>query len=126
MVVRRDAASKASPDESHTETAASPQQSAAGPPPSNTDSFPAVLPSTVVNIALHSLLMVTVPFVLFFASHFGALDPLFERTGGRVPSKETKTYLGAGLAVLGVNLVIASFVITAFREQPAPINKKEN
>lgn len=87
-----------------------------------------------------------------------------------MPSKETKTYLGAGLAVLGVNLVsiqqyttpvlqvqatclllrhtpihtcaaacrgphlaaaviqvIASFVITAFREQPAPaVNKKDN
>jgi cytochrome c biogenesis protein CcdA len=88
-----------------------------------------------------------------FPAHLAAL---FERTGGRVPSKETKTYLGAGLAVLGVNLVsmqlgtpaswqlqaiptdvlhwlvllltqvIASFVITAFREQPAPISKKEN
>jgi hypothetical protein len=35
-----------------------------------------------------------------------AAAALFERTsGGRVPSKETKTYLGAGLAVLGVNLV---------------------
>jgi hypothetical protein len=33
-----------------------------------------------------------------------AVAALFELTG-RVPSKETKTYLGAGLAVLGVNLV---------------------
>jgi hypothetical protein len=41
---------------------------------STQESFPAVLPSTVVNIALHSLFMVTVPFALFFASHFGALD----------------------------------------------------
>lgn len=30
---------------------------------------------------------------------------LFELTGRQVPSRETKTYLGAGLAVLGVNLV---------------------
>jgi hypothetical protein len=37
-------------------------------------SFPAVQPSTVVNIALHSLLMVTVPFALFFTAHFGGLD----------------------------------------------------
>lgn len=36
--------------------------------------FPAVAPSTVVNIALHSLLMVTVPFALFFTAHFGGFD----------------------------------------------------
>lgn len=69
MVVRKDAASKASP-ESQADTASTEQPTAAP----STESFPAVLPSTVVNIALHSLLMVTVPFVLFFASHFGALD----------------------------------------------------
>lgn len=38
-----------------------------------------------------------------------AAAALFERTGGRVPTKETKTYLGAGLAVLAVNLVSCAF-----------------
>lgn len=35
---------------------------------------PLVLPSTVINLAVHSLLMITVPFVLFFATSYGALD----------------------------------------------------
>ncbi|WIA16679.1 hypothetical protein OEZ85_013339 [Tetradesmus obliquus] len=69
--------------------------------------------------------MITVPFALFFASHFGALDPLFKATGGQVPRKETKTYIGAGLAVLGVNLVIASFVVSAFREDAKPAAKQD-
>jgi hypothetical protein len=30
---------------------------------------------------------------------------VFKATGGQVPRQETKTYIGAGLAVLGVNLV---------------------
>jgi hypothetical protein len=34
-----------------------------------------------------------------------AAAALFELTSRQVPSKETKTLLGAGLAVLGVNLV---------------------
>jgi hypothetical protein len=43
--------------------------------------------------------------VMYVHTLLPAAAALFERTGGRVPSKETKTYLGAGLAVLGVNLV---------------------
>lgn len=104
---------------------------------------PVVAPSTVINIAVHSLLMVTVPFALFFAALLGGLDreyhwqctaavygsaittmlprsstaaaaegsacccpaALFKLTGGQVPRQDTKTYIGAGLAVLGVNLV---------------------
>ncbi|WIA36900.1 hypothetical protein OEZ86_008146 [Tetradesmus obliquus] len=69
--------------------------------------------------------MITVPFALFFASHFGALDPLFKATGGQVPRNETKTYIGAGLAVLGVNLVIASFVVSAFKEDAKPAAKQD-
>lgn len=30
--------------------------------------------STLANLAVHSLLMVTLPFALFFASHLGGLD----------------------------------------------------
>lgn len=43
--------------------------------------------------------------VMYVRTLLPAAAALFERTGGRVPSKETKTYLGAGLAVLGVNIV---------------------
>ena len=39
--------------------------------------FPLVAPSTVANIAVHSLLMITVPFGLFFATHFGGFDCKF-------------------------------------------------
>lgn len=95
---------------------------------------PLLLPSTVINLAVHSLLMITVPFVLFFATSYGALDckrakdtlhaaaaslalvntclnsgtvpaALFTVTGAPVPRQEVKYYIGAGLAVLGVNLV---------------------
>eukprot|EP00882_Tetradesmus_deserticola_P004919 GHRQ01005183.1.p2 GENE.GHRQ01005183.1~~GHRQ01005183.1.p2 ORF type:complete len:128 (+),score=33.80 GHRQ01005183.1:107-490(+) len=93
--------------------------------PSSQQQYPAVAPSTVTNIAVHSLLMILVPFALFFASLFGALDPVFKATGGQVPRQETKTYIGAGLAVLGVNLVIASFVVTAFREDSKPPLKQD-
>jgi hypothetical protein len=34
-----------------------------------------------------------------------AAAAVFKATGGQVPRQETKTYIGAGLAVLGVNLV---------------------
>eukprot|EP00775_Hariotina_reticulata_P012410 gene12410-12545_t len=64
-----------------------------------------VAPSTVINIAVHSLLMVTVPFALFFTALLGGLDPFFTYSGHAAPSREVKSYLGAGLAVLGVNLV---------------------
>lgn len=48
------------------------------------------------------------------------LAALFERTGGRVPSKETKTYLGAGLAVLGVNLVSMQHTAPFLQVQAKP------
>lgn len=43
-------------------------------PAQNRQQFPVLLPSTVINLAVHSLLMITVPFVLFFATTYGALD----------------------------------------------------
>lgn len=42
--------------------------------PQPTQQAPVLLPSTVINLAVHSLLMLTVPFVLFFATSYGALD----------------------------------------------------
>jgi hypothetical protein len=57
---------------SSTSDAPEPQQAPA--PPSGQRQYPVVAPSTVLNIAVHSLLMITVPFALFFASLYGALD----------------------------------------------------
>jgi len=54
--------------------ASEPPAHAAAPVHVQQQAFPAVAPSTVVNIALHSLLMVTVPFALFFGAYLGAFD----------------------------------------------------
>jgi phosphate/sulfate permease len=43
---------------------------------------------------------------------------VYARTFG-IPRSENKTLIGAVLAVLGVNAVIASFLVNAFNE-PAP------
>lgn len=43
---------------------------------------------------------------------------MYARTFG-IPRSENKTLIGAVLAVLGVNAVIASFLVNAFNE-PAP------
>lgn len=73
-MVRKDAAASSQAQGLATDTVSKTQERPKIVQSSTQESFPAVLPSTVVNIALHSLLMVTVPFALFFASHFGALD----------------------------------------------------
>lgn len=179
----KEAASDPAPAEEQTAAAAT----AAAPPPAASSSAaarrqrqaapaaPLVAPSTVVNLAVHSLLMITVPFALFFTSLLGGLDrtllivlsaqhaqrmhawcqprqaapaeaarqqqqqqhvsrhktpvshstrtapsprccmpaglpfparaALFTLTGARVPGREAKAYIGAVLAVLGVNAV---------------------
>eukprot|EP00877_Chromochloris_zofingiensis_P006194 jgi/Chrzof1/1828/Cz10g22200.t1 len=76
------------------------------------------------NIAIHSLLMILIPFGLFFLSAYSFLDPVYKVTIG-VPKQENKTLIGGVLAVLGVQVVIASFVISAFQEEAEP-DKKEN
>lgn len=48
--------------------------STAGVVPGQKQQTPLLLPSTVINIAVHSLLMITVPFILFFATSYGAFD----------------------------------------------------
>ncbi len=44
---------------------------------------------------------------------------VYARTFG-IPREDNKTTIGAVLAVLGVNVVIASFLISAFNEPDAP------
>ncbi|KAI8468673.1 MAG: hypothetical protein J3K34DRAFT_426560 [Monoraphidium minutum] len=85
---------------------------------------PAVSPRVALNIGVHSLLMLILPLGLFFASSSGLLDPVYARTFG-IPRGENKTLIGAVLAVLGVNVVIASFVISAFNEPDEPPPEKE-
>jgi hypothetical protein len=71
MAIRKDAKA----DIKDSAPAAEQSERATGPSVTRQDAaFPAVQPSTAVNIALHSLLMVTVPFALFFTAHFGGLD----------------------------------------------------
>ena len=91
--------------------------------PSSSD-FPAVPVSTIANIAVHSLLMVALPQGLYYAAVQGHLDPLFAPAFGAV-RRDNRPLLGGVLAVLGVNAVIVSFLIRAFREpvsgsDPAP------
>ena len=48
---------------------------------------------------------------------------VYARTFG-IPRGENKTLIGAVLAVLGVNVVIASFLVTAFEPVPdAPLKR---
>lgn len=72
-MVRKDAV-KPPEDIQRSAEASEPSAPAVAPVHVQQQAFPAVAPSTVVNIALHSLLMVTVPFALFFGAHLGAFD----------------------------------------------------
>jgi hypothetical protein len=82
--------------------------------PSSGD-FPSVPLSTIANIAVHSLLMVVLPLGLYYAAVQGHLDPAFAPAFGAV-RRENRPLLGGVLAVLGVNAVIVSFLVRAFRE----------
>lgn len=85
----------------------------------------AIQPRVAINIGLHSVLMLVLPLGLFFASSYGLLDPVYAKTFG-IPREENKTLIGAVLAVLGVNAVIASFLISAFNEPVPPPELKED
>ena len=74
-MVRKDASTVATDSKPFTKDSQTvPQQSSSATAAQQSPPAALLLPSTVVNIALHSLLMVTVPFALFFTAHFGGLD----------------------------------------------------
>ncbi|KXZ44200.1 hypothetical protein GPECTOR_71g561 [Gonium pectorale] len=59
--------------------------------------------------------MVTCPLGLYFASYEGYLDGLYKLTVG-IPVPEQRAVASAILAVIGVNVVVALFLVVAFRE----------
>ncbi|GLC43326.1 hypothetical protein PLESTM_001459100, partial [Pleodorina starrii] len=58
---------------------------------------------------------VTCPFILYFGSYEGYFDKMYALTIG-IPAPENRAVASAILAVLGVNLVVGSFIFVAFRE----------
>lgn len=64
--------------------------------------------------------VLTTPFVVVVAAGAVAVrTALFELTGAGVPSRETKSYVGAALAVLSVNLVRPAAAQAHIGEGPA-------
>mmetsp|Transcript_29463 Transcript_29463/g.54076 ORF Transcript_29463/g.54076 Transcript_29463/m.54076 type:complete len:102 (+) Transcript_29463:55-360(+) len=92
--------------------------------PQKTVAFPSL--QVVFNLILHSLLMVALPLSLYFASDNGNLDFLYARTVGIPSTKHNRSILSAFVAVVAVNLVVASFVIRAFMEQTEEDKKKKD
>lgn len=68
--------------------------------------------------------MITFPVGLFFLSSHGYFDPFYKVFGG-VPSPESRPLVSGVFAVLGVNLVVAGFIITAFKEDTPKAGKQD-
>lgn len=73
MAPRKDASAAASTREEPTAAAAA-SPTPAPPAQPTTVPLPVLSTSTVLNVAVHSLLMITVPFALFFTALLGGLD----------------------------------------------------
>ncbi|GLC58266.1 hypothetical protein PLESTB_001339600 [Pleodorina starrii] len=83
-----------------------------------TQQFPAGAGRALITILIFSALMVTCPFILYFGSYEGYFDKMYALTIG-IPAPENRAVASAILAVLGVNLVVGSFIFVAFREAAA-------
>ncbi|PNW75004.1 hypothetical protein CHLRE_12g500600v5 [Chlamydomonas reinhardtii] len=83
----------------------------------------------LLTVGVFSILMVTTPFILYFASYEGYLDKLYALTVG-IPGPENRAVASAILAVLGVNLVVGGFLYVAFQEvttdDTAKVEAKKN
>ncbi|KFM26209.1 hypothetical protein F751_4702 [Auxenochlorella protothecoides] len=79
------------------------------------------------NLMIHTLLMGLVPLITFVVAKRGTLDVLLEILSAEEVSDSNRTVLGGLLALLGVNVVIVSFMICAWYETPAivPAKKRE-
>mmetsp|Transcript_866 Transcript_866/g.1365 ORF Transcript_866/g.1365 Transcript_866/m.1365 type:complete len:100 (+) Transcript_866:111-410(+) len=64
----------------------------------------------------YSLMMVTLPVGTFLALYFFVASPLFNIAAQRLPSDNEKVVWSAGAAVLTVNVILFSYVVSAFRE----------
>ncbi|PNH10087.1 hypothetical protein TSOC_003217 [Tetrabaena socialis] len=104
------------------------------PKPAEAVGLPPGAGRALTTVAIFSLLMVTCPFLLYYSSYEGYLDPLYAITVG-IPAPEGRAVASAIFAVLGVNLVVGCFIFVAFREviepdkpaaKPQPQVKKDN
>ncbi|GIL43851.1 hypothetical protein Vafri_1454 [Volvox africanus] len=77
--------------------------------------YPAGAGRALFTVLIFSGLMVTCPFLLYFASFWGYFDSLYALTIG-IPAPENRAVASAIAAVLGVNLVVGAFIFVAFRE----------
>jgi hypothetical protein len=78
----------------------------------------------LVTLFSYSLLMVALPLSAFFAASSGSLDVLLEVIVGPDPTQGARLSFAGVLGVICVNLVVAGYVVQAWREQP-PTEKKK-
>jgi hypothetical protein len=74
----------------------------------------------LAKLLFFSLLMVAVPLSAFSAAWQGRLDSLLEPIIGSQLLAQQRVVIAGGLGVLGVNLVVAAFVVTAWLETSPP------
>ncbi|KAL6761541.1 hypothetical protein V8C86DRAFT_2531564 [Haematococcus lacustris] len=77
------------------------------------------------NLAVYSVLMMLVPFFLFWMSVEHYLDPVYAWTIG-IPAPEKLSLVSGVVAVIGVNIVVACFIFTAFKDEDAKPADKED
>ena len=82
--------------------------------------------SAIGTLLLFSVLMVAVPLGAFFSAWHGRLDGALQPLLGQQLLEDHRLVIAGGLGVLGVNAVLAAFVVAAWLEAPpAPSNHKE-
>lgn len=80
----------------------------------------------LTKLVVFSLLMVALPLGTFFSANQGAWDALLRPLVGSQVLEANRLLLAGGLAVAAVNLVLVSFVVSAWREKLPPSNHKED
>ena len=88
--------------------------------------MPEVTRSAGRNLLLCSLSLFLVPLSLFFVVYKGGLDFVLIRLVKGDVTSYARAVTGAVLAVLCVNTVLVAFVLTAFKETPEEVAKKED
>jgi VMA21-like domain len=90
------------------------------------DKMPGMTRTAGANLALCSLALFIVPLTVFFAVRHGAIDAILHRLIRGEVTTWARTVWGAILAVLTVNAVLITFVLTAFNETPEETAKKQD
>jgi phosphotransferase system glucose/maltose/N-acetylglucosamine-specific IIC component len=88
--------------------------------------MPGMTRSAGTNLLLCSLALFILPLTVFFAVRHGAIDFILNRVIRGEVTTWARTVWGAILAVMTVNAVLITFVLTAFNERPEETAKKQD